>query len=99
MGRLERRPLRGARRELSVDLTVDHPPLDAPCDDQDDEQRFWHADLEVEVHAYDATVAITDHQLDRRWRVVVDGEVGIIAYVRPDAADRVVAALRHAHAG
>ena len=99
MGRLERRPLRGARLELSADVTVDHPPLDAPRDDTSAEQRFWHADLELDVHAYDATVAITDHQLDRRWRVVVDGEVGIIAYVRPDAADRVVAALRDAHTG
>ena len=97
MGGLERRPLRGARRELSADMTVEHAPLGAPHDH--DEPRFWHADLELEVHSYDATAAVTDHDLDRRWRVLVDGEVGIIAYVRPDAADRVVAALRDAHAG
>ena len=92
MGRLERGPLRGARGELNADMTVD----DAPPLVSRDGERFWHADLELEVHSYDATAAIIDHRLDRRWRVVVDGEAGIIAYVRPDAADRVVAALRDA---
>ena len=56
-------------------------------------QRFWHAELDIDVHSYDATAAVTDHNGDRRWRVVVDREVGIIAYVRPDAADRLVTAL------
>ena len=66
------------------------------ADLDDDTQRYWHAELDIDVHSYDATAALTDHNEQRRWRVVVDHEVGIIAYVRPDAADRVVAALRSA---
>ena len=64
--------------------------------DIDDTQRYWHAELNLDVHGYDATAALIDHNEERRWRVVVDQEAGIIAYVRPDAADRVVAALRSA---
>ena len=59
-------------------------------------ERYWHAPLELDVHGHDATVHVTDYDPGKRWRVVVDRRAGIIAYVRPEASDRVVAALTEA---
>lgn len=60
------------------------------------DERYWHAELDLDVHGISAVTRLTDYRDGRRWRVVVDHEGGIIAYADPAQADAIVAALNGA---